>query len=349
MEILEGKKVLIIKLRYIGDTLSLYPVLETLYRQAPDCLADVMVNKGTEDVIKYHPGIRRLWLYDRKIAKKSILKSIGYHKRLIKHLRIEKYDFVIDFTHGDRAAFMSFSTGAPQRISYNHSSALSHLFMNRIIKSDPNKHHIVDYQLQALELLGVKRLERRMGITIPENIQSKIDGLLADYGLDGPGIKAVLHPGARGPLRRWKPDRFAKIAQRLKETHHAAVILIGGPDEGDILDEVESHMGFQAAMKSTRMALLEMAALFRRCRIFIGNDSAPGHIAAAVHCPNLTLFGPTFPHMWRPFSPVGEVVFKNPPCCGCRQTECSRPHHTCMDMIEVDEVWEKAGMLLKSL
>ena len=112
---------------------------------------------------------------------------------------------------------------------------------------------------------------------------------------------------------------------------------------------MESYLGFQASFKSTDLTLLEMAGLLKRCQLFIGNDSAPGHIAAAVNCPTLTLFGPTFPHMWRPISSMGEVVFKNVPCCGCRQENCIRPEKNCMDMIGVDEVWEKVEELLPKL
>jgi len=115
---LKGKKVLIIKLRYIGDTLSIIPVVENLKAKAPDVTVDVMVNRGTEELVTHHPDIRKLWIYERRTAKKNILTSISYHKNLIKQLRSEKYDSVIDFTHGDRAAFLSFITGATQRITY---------------------------------------------------------------------------------------------------------------------------------------------------------------------------------------------------------------------------------------
>ena len=156
----------------------------------------------------------------------------------------------------------------------------------------------------------------------------------------------MIHPGARGELRKWRPERFAEIARRLKECYCAAILLIGGPLENDLVEAVEGQMGFPVSFKSTALTLLEMGALLKQCRLFIGNDSAPGHMAAAVNCPNLTLFGPTFPHMWRPLSPVGEVVFKNVPCCGCRQEHCTRPEGNCMDLIGVDEVWEMVRKLL---
>jgi ADP-heptose:LPS heptosyltransferase len=107
-------------------------------------------------------------------------------------------------------------------------------------------------------------------------------------------------------------------------------------------------MGFKAAFRSCELSLLEMAAVFSECHLFIGNDSGPGHIAAAVGCATLTLFGPNYPDSCRPYNSLGEVIFKNLPCCGCRQEEdrCVRPDNTCMDLIEVSEVWMKVKMML---
>ena len=345
---LAGKKVLIIKLRYIGDTLSIIPVVENLKNKAPFVTVHVMVNKGTEEVLACHPDIQKIWVYDRKSAKKNILTSIYYHKNFIKKLRSEGFNFVIDFTHGDRAAFLSFMTGAPLRITYQNSSTLSHLLMNRFIRSDPFKQHILDFQLQSLRFFGLDNFDRSFRLHLPESISQRADNFFPDSGIPPSSIKVVIHPGARGKLRQWRPERFAEIARRFKETYQAAIILIGGPGEGDIVQEVETAMGFPASFKSTSLSLLEMAALLNQCRLFIGNDSAPGHMAAAVDCPNLTLFGPTFPHMWHPLSSVGAVIFKNVQCCGCRQETCVRPERTCMDLIGVDEVWEEAKKLINN-
>ena len=344
-----GKKILLIKLRYIGDTMSLIPVVENLKEKTHDLTLDVMVNKGTEEVLAYNPDISKLWVYDRAEAKKNILSSIGYHKKLIKQLRSRKYDAVIDYTHGDRTAFLSFLTGAPQRITCKNSSVLSHVFMNRIVSVDPFKYHIVDYQLESLKIFGLDHFKKEIRLYVPGTVETKVDHLLSGAGIAPDSLRIVIHPGARGRLRQWRPDRFAAIAGQLKNKYQADIIIIGGPNESDLIEQVEREMGFSASFKSTELSLLEMAALLKRSLLFIGNDSAPGHIAAAVACPNLTLFGPTFPHMWRPLSPVGEVVFKNVSCCGCRQERCSRQEENCMDMIGVDEVWDKTVKLLAEL
>ena len=339
-------KVLLIKLRYIGDTLSLLPVIENLYNKAPDIEVDVMIHKGTEELLTYHPGIGKIWIYDRSEAKNNILKSISYHVQFIKNLRAEKYDVIIDYTLGDRAAFLSFMIHAPIRVSYQVSSSLSKILMNKIIDLDPQEHHIVDYQLEALRTLGLAHPAGTMKIYLPDFLDKRIEQIL-------PGIKrkenvrVIIHPGAARRLRQWQPKRFGIIARKLRERYGAEIILLSGRHEEHLTEEVENSMGFPAIFKSARLTLLEMAGILKQCDLLIANDSAPGHIAAGVDCLSLILFGPTFPHMWRPYSSKNEVVFKNIPCCGCRQLTCIRPENNCMDLIEVEDVWEKISSLLK--
>ncbi len=344
---LDTQHVLLVKLRYIGDTLSLLPVIENLKRKAPRVTIDALVNKGTEEVLTHHPAVRKVWPYDRRQAKQSAFASMRYHRDLIKGLRAQGYDIVIDFTHGDRAAFLSFMTGAPHRLTYQRASRLSRLLMNRQVAAEPSQHHIVDYQLEALRLFGLDHFRRQASLYIPADVQDRMGRLAAEIASRQEGPLAVIHPGARGILRRWPPERFAEIACRLRIAYQASIIILGGPREAPLVAEVEERTGFKAAFTSIALTLLEMAALLSHCRLLVANDSAPAHIAAAVDCPSVTLFGPTFPRLWRPLSPTAEFVFSNPPCCGCPQEVCIRPEHSCMDLIEVEEVWAKIEALLK--
>ncbi len=335
-----------VKLRYIGDTFSILPVVENLKRKAPAWSVDVMLNRGTESLLSHNPWIRRVWVYDYAFAKKTSLKSIVYQIKLIHGLRSRRFDAVIDFTHGDRAALICFLTGAPLRISHCHASTLSRVLMNRFVDSDPSSRHIVDHQLEALRLLGLRGFKRDFTLHTPGGVRARVSGLLARAGIPDQGPLVAIHPGARGRLRQWRPERFAELARRLREAYGCGVLLVGGPGEDELLDRVEQGMGFAPALRSTSLGLIELAELFRRSSLFVGNDSAPGHLAAAVGCPTISLFGPTFPHMWRPVGPWVETVSGYVPCRGCRQEYCERPGGWCMDLIEVDEVWDRAVRLL---
>jgi heptosyltransferase-3 len=345
---LSHQTILIVKLRYIGDTLSIVPVVENLARLAPGTAVDVLVNRGTESVLAYHPEIRAVRVYDYGLVKNGGRRSLSYQARLIRDLRSAHYDIVIDYTHGDRAALLCRLTGAPIRITHAHAGTLSKRLMNRFVNSDPKTTHIVDHQLASLRVLGLDGFQRTTSLHVPAVVVHAVDRLVRTAGLPRNRPWVAMHPGARGPLRCWRSERFGEVARRLVERFEAAVLLVGGPGEGELLGEVARHMGVPPAFQSTELSLLETGELLRRCALFIGNDSAPGHLAAAAGCPTVSLFGPTFPHMWRPLSPGGRVVFKNVPCCGCRQETCLRPEASCMDLIGVDEVWERVCALLES-
>ncbi len=348
MNSLSSKRVLIVKLRYIGDTLSIAPVAASLARAAPGVRIEVLVNRGTEEVLAHDPHIHRLWTYDRRRAKGSLRSSVEYHLAFFRRLRPRRYDVILDYTHGDRAAFLCYLIGAPLRVTYRDASRLSRLLMNRVVDAEPIDFHIVDYQLEALKLLGVTQFDRTLKMTVPTAVQQRVDRLLSETGVAGNRTRVVIHPGAGGSLRQWRPDRFGCIATRLGQRPDTAVLLIGGPGDVALVDRVAAYMRVPAAFRSTSLGLLETAALIRRCDLFIGNDSAPAHMAAAVGTASLALFGPTWPHMWRPLSPHGRVIFKEVPCRACRQERCVRPDGTCMDLIGVEEVWQAVCEMLSS-
>jgi ADP-heptose:LPS heptosyltransferase len=221
---------------------------------------------------------------------------------------------------------------------------LERLAYHELIAADPRKDHIIDYQMASLKRLGLQTREADTNIFIPGEIEKKIREQWASVIDSKPLV--VIHPGARGSLRRWQEERFAQVADRLIATHNAHIILIGGPGEGDTLDKVGARMTRKPDARTTSLPLIEVAALLKQARLFIGNDTATGHIAAGVGTPHVILFGPTFPHLWAPRGGKGFSIFKSPDCCGCRQITCLKEENPCMDWISVEEVWKTAVGLL---
>jgi len=342
---LSRQKILIVKLQYVGDTMSVVPVVAALKRHAPALTVDVLIYKENAELIAYHRDIHKVWVYDREEAKRSAVSAIAYHVPLIWKLRSEKYDIVIALTQGDRAFFLSLASGAPLRLTFPINSIVTRM-MNAFAEKEPVRKHFVEEDLEILSYFGIDDRRVQLLIPMPEDVRAKIRSRLAPVTTPGGAIVAI-HPGARKKMRQWKPERFAQIARRLYDAYGTSIVLLAGAGEKDLLDAIERQMGFPAVLKSCHLSLLDMAAVFSECRLFIGNDSGPGHIAAAVGCPTLSLFGPNFPTICRPYIASGEVIFKNLDCCGCRQEEhlCVRPNSTCMDLIEVDEVWSNVKMM----
>jgi heptosyltransferase III len=337
-------KVLLIKLRYIGDTLTLLPVVRAIKLNRPDAQVQVMIYRGTEGILAYQKEIDGLLLLDReKIKGRSFPRRIGYDFRILRDLYQGKFDAVIDFTSSDRSAFLSLASRAPLRIGTPLKNPLERLAYHRLITADPRATHIVDYQMGALSHLGFSIPEPQMAIWVPEDIVVKMSRTLPALG-SKPLV--MIHPGARGRLRRWPEERFAQIADRLIQSSGAGVLLMGGPGEEGTVEQVERCMRGKPEGKVLGLPLIEVAALLKRCSLFLGNDTATGHIAAGVGTPHIILFGPTFPHMWAPRGGRGISLFKSPECCGCRQVSCIKSENPCMERIGVEEVWNAAQQYL---
>ncbi len=336
------KRILIIKLRYIGDTVMLLPVINNIRSQLPGVQLDVMVNKGTEEVIRYSPDIDEVICYDRQVLKHggSVYRKIVDNVKFIRSIRKKKYDLVIDFTGSDRSELLTLLSGARIRLGDLHGNAGKRVYFNQFIRADIDAMHIVDYQMRAIEQLGFRTMTDEFSLTIPEDVQAKADGFFFPQGRQQDRVRVVIHPGARREVRRWPAARFGEIAQRLKKNYGAEIFLVAGPGEEDLLAETAGYCGGAADFQGSGLSLIELAALLKRCDLYLGNDTGSSHVAAGTGIRMITLFGPQYPHRWAPYTKKGLVLFKNMDCIGCNHIDCTQRENLCMTSITVDEVWD---------
>jgi len=345
---LDYKKILLIKLRYIGDTINLLPVAANIKKQIPHAHLSVMINTGAEDILKHSKYIDQLICYDRKEMKynKSLYAKIKSNLDLFYSIRKEKYDLIIDFSGSDRTALITLLSGANSRWGFNYGNPLSKVCYNHFITADINKMHIVDYQFSALQQIGFAITERKLVIDIPDSIQKDIERTFPFLNLES--FKAVIHPGARRDNRRWPPVKFARIANLLKKHYDADIILVSAPDEKELLDEVAPSVDGDV-IKLPPLSLIQLAAFIKKCDLYIGNDTGTSHLAAGVGIKIITLFGPQFPQLWAPYTDQGATVFKNMECVGpCNHIDCIYDENRCMTSITEDEVWKKINSLVQS-
>jgi len=344
---LDYKKILLIKLRYIGDTINLLPAASNIKKQIPHAHLSVMIHTGAEDVLKHSKYIDQLICYDRKEMKynKTLSAKIKSNLDFFYSIRKEKYDLVIDFSGADRTALITMLSGAKSRWGVNYGSPLSKISYNHLIAADINKMHIVDYQFSALQQIGFAIQDRNLIIDIPDSIRNDIEASFPF--LNHKSFKAVIHPGARRANRRWAPANFARIANLLKKYYSADIILVSAPEERELLDEVGKSIDGDV-IKLSHLSLIQLAAFTKKCDLYLGNDTGTSHLAAATGIKIVTLFGPQFPSLWAPYTDQGATVFKNMDCVGpCNHIDCIYDENKCMTSITVDEVWEKINDLIK--
>ncbi len=157
----------------------------------------------------------------------------------------------------------------------------------------------------------------------------------------------MLHPSARYEFKAWPPERFAQLSDRLV-TQGVRTVLIGAAREEARARAVQRQARHPIVSLVGRTKLLDLAALMQRCAVFVGNDAGPMHLAAAVGCPVVGLFGPTDPAVWGPRGKSTAVVYKGLDCRACFHPGCFRGEESCMKLIGVDEVYEKVRPFLST-
>ena len=158
----------------------------------------------------------------------------------------------------------------------------------------------------------------------------------------------ALCPGSTNSrAKRWPAERFAALADMLAERAGAEVLLIGAGAELEVSEGVARLMRRRPTLLTGRTELAETAALLSVADLLVTNDTGPAHVAAAVGCPVVVIFGPTNPVTTRPFSTLAEVVRRPPDCAPCMLRDCPIDHR-CMNAITAEEVFARAAASLEA-
>ena len=150
------------------------------------------------------------------------------------------------------------------------------------------------------------------------------------------------------PTKRWPVQSYIELVQRLHNERSCRVILVGGPGDRKITNRITQAC--PDCLDATDLSFGDMASILRRCNLFIGNDSAPHHIASSVGTPCIGIFGPTDPHQWAPLDQNSSVIIKPVECHPCLIDEtfpkCS--HIRCLTSVTVDGIWQQLESTLPS-
>jgi len=348
MELLTNSKhILVIKLRYLGDSIWMLPFVENLKQNLPCVRLSVLVNKGTEAFFYNCLSVDNVIPFPRKEVKNG-LRGVIRFLSLLRGIRRLKPDVVIELTDADRPAIIGLLSGAKIRIGYNNENRWRNRLYTHIVKSRINIKHMVEYHLDVLRELGMRIFDDSIkvhvdGVTF-QSLREKIPSVFHEDGRK----KVLVHPGARNPLRQWDAEKFAYLCDALSDT--CRTFLIAGPDEGAILKEVLRYMKTQPEICLNNLSLYEFAALCELCDIFIGNDSGPIHIASAKTF-TIGIYGPNLPELAGPWTQKKLIFDPGPlPCRPCRQDRCSNiESKACISRIKPEEVVEKIKEILSTL
>jgi predicted lipopolysaccharide heptosyltransferase III len=335
-------RVLIIRLRSIGDTVLATPSLAALKRFLPNVEIDMLVEDWVAPVLAGHPYINRIISFERG--------SLSARARVAHEIRSRHYDVVYNLHGGTTATFLTRATGARHRVgyaSYQYSQLHNHQAPSPLLLWGQQKSHSVEQQLALLGWTGVPVTDRpATHLSITSEANDRITKLLSASGLESKPF-ALIHPAAAFATKQWAATNFGKIVDFLQGKGISAAA-IAGPNEDAVLNELITASA--APVVAFHLSLPEVTALAARSRLFVGNDSGIAHIAAAVKTPAVVVFGSSNVAHWRPWNTApAEIVYEELPCQPCHGYFCEQfPEPECILRVPVGRVTAAVERVLAS-
>lgn len=358
MPIADPRRILVIKLRHHGDVLLATPVADALKSRYPDCEIDMLVYGETADMLRDNPQIAEIFTVDRSWKKAGLASQLREEKNLLGRLRARRYDWAFNLSGQWRAGFIAkLCATCSASLEYKNRDNFGWKLLHDFISPEPDvSHHIVQTNLQVVSpLLPPSVLENarvRMGVG-----EAAREGLRQKLGQEGWSGEAyvLVHPGARWFFKCWEDGKYAALVQLLlNHGHH--VVLTGSPsqEERQMLDEIKGRLNVPGSVKiwdlGGKLNLRELAAAIEGADLFVGVDSVPMHMAAALDIPQVALFGASWVSRWRPYSDKAEVVwagdFGELPHPDSIDTGMQT---RLLDAIPLEAVWEKVSAKLDSV
>jgi lipopolysaccharide heptosyltransferase III len=284
-------KILLLQLKRIGDLILTTPAIAALREHFPEADVTMVVSSECSDLLPAISGVDRILMARRNLSDLAAFLSVAGRK----------FDYCVDFTRNDRSAFLAFLSNARKRIvSYRvrDQSKSRALLYTDFVNIRMRDLHTIDYNLSLLQPIGIRAVSSSLHLRLPQSAREKADALRRSWNISKSYI--VLHPGSARPEKLWDAGRWAQVIERFGRDDGPDLILTSGASKHE-----QAHV---AAIKnktkiidlSGRTDLLTLAALIGEARLLVTVDSAPMHLAAATHTPQVILFGPTNPFHWRP-------------------------------------------------
>ncbi|MFT4647434.1 MAG: heptosyltransferase-1 [Glaciecola sp.] len=296
------RRILVVRLGAIGDVVNALTLAAALKRQDPGVHVGWLTHPLAEPLLRNNPCVDTV----HRLSRKGMLGALPALRR---ELRAQKYDLVVDLQRLLKSAVLARLAGAPRVLGYDKARCKEGAWMlyGERIQPGPARAHMVDQYAEFAAHLGC---HGPIEHPLPPLSEALLDQAHQWLKPLGPRPPVVVHIGASKPQNRWAPERYADLIEGLLQEHAGGVVLTGGPsdeqDAGPTRDRLSHHPGFVDLLGRTD--LLQLMAVFSKCRLFIGCDTGPMHLANALGLPIVALFGPADPLRTGPYGPDHRIV-----------------------------------------
>lgn len=332
-------KILIRGTNWIGDAILTLPAVASVRATYPKAHIAILVKPLVADVYSLFSDVDEVIIYEHKFdTPTGVL-------RLARNLKKEKFDLAILLQNAIEAAIIALAAGIPHRAGYD-SDGRGLLLTHRVRRTKAIKMvHQVDYYLEMVQALGCVAVHREMNLRAKINFSDARDVLRKFLPESTQKDVIGIAPGATyGAAKRWFPDRFAEVADKIAGRFGTQGIILGGKADRETAREVQEKAKVELINLAGKTNLREAIYLISACRLLISNDSGLMHIAGALGIPTIAIFGSTNPVTTSPVGKRSVVVRKEISCSPCLKKTCPTDFR-CMKEISVDDVFNVAKNL----
>lgn len=309
------ERVLVVKLRSIGDTVLATPSLVALKRFLPNAQVDILLEDWVAPVLDGFDAIDNVL---------TIAKGAFERLRTAREIRRNRYDVVFNLHGGTTATFLSYASGARHRVGFAHYQykfLYNHLLSSATDFWHQEATHSAEQQLSLLGFVGVPVEDRPKSRLVVTDAALKTVRTTCDGGWFNSSDFVLMHPTSAFFTKQWAVENFALTAEHLAEKGFQTVA-VAAKHESSVLEKLKGASTVPITTFDD-LTLSEITALASKARLFVGNDSGIAHIAAAVGTPSVVVFGSSNRNHWRPWTDAqNEIVFNALPCQPC-------PGYTC--------------------
>lgn len=342
--------ILIVLVAGIGDLILASKGIRAIRNGYPEAEIHLLTSSDSVPVARNYPYIDRVWSFpirELRTDKGQLLEILG----LIQRLRRTRYRMAVNlYSIASAAGFLKMgllfqAVRAEQKVSHDR-YGFGFFLTRRLAPDTFENRHFAEALTGVATAAGGIPDDGGNDIFWDRSVEDRWSPFFC--GGNGTPRRPVvgIHPGSDRPVKRWAPERFGYVADRLVESDGARVVLMGGPSETQIAGSIARGMRHRAINLAGRLSIEELAYVISRLDLLVTNDSGPMHIAAATGTPLVALFGPSAPAQFGPCAPSDRcrLVWREIDCRPCLQDDCAE--HRCMEAISPNEVFGKCRELL---
>jgi lipopolysaccharide heptosyltransferase I len=349
-------KILVLRLSAVGDVIRTLPTITALKEHIPSSSITWVVEEPSQAFLDSQPEIDEIILFPRKRWTHGIQslggmwRTIGEMWEFLRDLRRRKFEVVLDFHGLLKSGLLSFFSGSPKRIGYDRRSTKEWNFLFSNVKVKLPKERISRFQrnLALLKGMGLELdlKDIKYGLHIPQEDREVVESFFNTSAVSIQRPLIAIHPGSsrKAFFKRWLPDQYARLADRLIRELHATVLFTWGMEELQWVEGIRKEMKEPSLLGPKTESLTQLGEVYRHCDLYIGGDTGPMHIASLMGIPAAVIYGPTDPIENEPFGKhikIREEVGCNP----CHQYSCKE--RVCVKAISADKVFKAAEEMLR--